>query len=576
FLALLLMACCHMILGQKNDLLTRYEKSSYTESATYEEAMSFYRSLASKYEEITIQEEGLTDSGLPLHVVLFNTSKETNPEKIRKNGKLIFLINNAIHPGEPDGVSASQLFLRELASNQKKYHEVLDKTAIAIIPFYNIGGALNRNSTTRVNQNGPIEYGFRGNARNYDLNRDFIKSDARNSRSFQNIFQSLDPDIFLDTHVSNGADYEHVMMLVHPQKDKMGGPLGKYVSEIMTPYVYQNMNKKISTIYYVNVFGVTPENGWNQFFDLPRYSTGYANLFHTVGFMSETHMLKNYQQRVESTKVLMHTLLQFAKDEGDNLLKVRNETKARVSKQAVFDISWIVDTTMNSVLEFHGYEAEYPISPVTGNVRLKYNREKPYAKKVPYYNTYKPDITVVAPKAYLIPQQWFEVIELFKLNKITMRQLPNDTSILVEAYRITDYKSLTSPYEGHYKQNDVQIEPYAVKLEFRKGDYLVPVNQWRNRFIVETLEPQAPDSYFSWNFFDTILQQKEYFSSYVFEDSAPSILANDHVLNKDFEGKKRQDSLFASNSRMQLDFIYQRSVHKEKAHLRYPIFKIPK
>lgn len=574
FLSILLLVSSSFVHAQKSKLLTRYEKSGFTETTTYEEGIAFYKTLANQHKEITIQEIGMTDIGLPLHLVIYNTSGETDPVKIHENGKLIFLINNAIHPGEPDGVSASQLFLREIVTNKKKYKNALDKTAIAIIPFYNVGGVLNRNATTRVNQNGPEEYGFRGNARHFDLNRDFIKSDTRNSKSFQQIFHLLDPDLFLDTHVSNGADYQHVMMLLQPQKDKMGGTLGTFMNEELLPYSYEKMNDKVSTILYVNNGGSTPDKGWQQFVDWPRYSTGYTNLFHTIGFMSETHMLKNYQQRVEATYHLMHTFLAFTEEKGDRLLSIRKETKERSSEQTTFEISWTVDTTTYTELEFSGYEAEYPTSELTGKMRLKYNREKPYTKKVPYYDTFKPDLIVNAPKYYVIPQQWHKVIELFKLNRIEMNQMKTDTIIKVEAYKIADYETFTQPYEGHYRHYDVKIETSQAQISFRKGDFLVPVNQWKNRFIVETLEPHAPDSYFTWNFFDSILQQKEYFSSYIFEDTAPAILTASPALKEAFETRKKQDSSFAASGRQQLNFIYQQSVHKEKEHLRYPIFRI--
>lgn len=574
YLFALLLLSSTFLFAQKGELLTRYEKSNFTETATYQEAIDFYKTLASQHQEISIQEIGMTDIGLPLHLVLFNTSGEMDPEKIHENGKLIFLINNAIHPGESDGVSASQMFLRELATNPKKYKNSLNKTALAIIPFYNIGGVLNRNSTTRVNQNGPKEYGFRGNARHFDLNRDFIKSDTRNSKAFQQLFHFLDPDLFLDTHVSNGADYQHIMMLLQPQKDKMGGPLGVFMNEKLLPYSYEKMNEEVSTILYVNNGGSTPDKGWQQFVDWPRYSTGYTNLFHTIGFMSETHMLKNYQQRVEATFRLMHTFLAFTEENASDLLRIRSETKALVSNRKSFEISWAVDTTAFTELSFSGYEATYPISELTGQRRLKYNRDKPYTKNVPYYDSFKADMVVEAPAYYVVPQQWHKVIELFKLNKIEMLQISSDSTIQVEAYQITDFETFPRPYEGHYRHYNVQVKSNKTSIGFRKGDYLIPVNQWRNRFIVETLEPQAPDSYFNWNFFDSILQQKEYFSAYIFEDTAPNILGADPELKAAFEARKKQDSSFAASSRQQLNFIYQRSAHKEKEHLRYPIFRI--
>ncbi len=554
--------------------LTRYEQSGCTETATYEEAMTFYRSLAEKYDAISIHEYGQTDIGIPLHVVLINTGKEKTPKQLKEAGKAIWLINNAIHPGEPDGVSASQMFARDLVQ-KKKYKRALEKVAIAIIPFYNIGGVLNRNSTTRVNQNGPITYGFRGNARHYDLNRDFIKSDTRNSQSLQEIFQLYDPDLFLDTHVSNGADYQHVMMLLSTQKDKMGGKLGKFIDETFMPYSFKKMKSKgFDPTPYVNAWGQTPDKGWQQFMDWPRYSTGYAALFHTVGMMSETHMLKPFKQRVESTYALMETMLEFLEEKGDELIQLRRETKQEIANQKRFEVSWKIDTSRFTPFMFKGYEPTYVKSEISGLKRLKYDHNRPFTKEVRYMNHYQGDKVITAPAYYLIPKQWSTVINLLEINQVEMFSLKSDTIINVETYMISDYQTVKSPYEGHYRHYNVKVTAELVDIQFRKGDFLVPVNQWRNRYIVETLEPEAPDSFFNWNFFDAILQQKEHFSSYVFEERALKILEETPELKEELNAAKAADPSLEESAYRQLDFIYQRSEHRELEYLRYPIFRI--
>lgn len=556
-------------------LTTRYEQSGFTETATYEEAMAYYRSLDEKYEEVSIIEHGQTDIGIPLHVVLINTGNEKTPQALQQSGKAVWLINNAIHPGEPDGVSASQMFARDLLKNKKKYRKALDKVVIAIIPFYNIGGVLNRNSTTRVNQNGPAEYGFRGNARHYDLNRDFIKSDTRNARSFQELFQLYDPDLFLDTHVSNGADYQHIMTLVSSQKDKMGGELGKFIDEVFMPHSYAGMKKRgFDAIPYVNAWGQTPDKGWTQFLDGPRYSTGYAALFHTIGYMSETHMLKSYQQRVESTYALMETMLDFLEERGEELVALREDTKRSISDQKEFEISWSVDTSQYAPLVFSGYEATYLESEISGLTRLKYDRDQPYTRTIKYMDHYQADKVIDAPKYYVIPQQWRRVIDLLELNQVEMSRIAGDTTIRVEAYSIADYQTVRNPYEGHYRHYNVQVTSTPVEIAFRKGDFLVPVNQWRNRYIVETLEPEAPDSFFAWNFFDAILQQKEHFSAYVFEDHAVKILEENAEIKRELETAIAEDPKLAGSASGQLDFIYQRSAHREPEYLRYPVFRV--
>ena len=574
----MLLACLILTLPSLGQgLLTTYEKSDHQETSTYQKGIAFYKALAEKYPEVRMIEEGPTDSGYPLHVVLISKSRDFDIQQLKKDGKAIFLINNAIHPGEPDGVEASQLLARDLLEN-KKLNKLLDNAAIAIIPLYNIGGALNRNSNSRVNQNGPKEYGFRGNARNFDLNRDFIKTDTRNAHSFTELFQELDPDVFVDTHVSNGADYQYISTTIPTQNDKLGGPLAEFMKSEVLPYHFAYMKKAGTEMTpYVNIWGMsTPDMGYSEFIDLPRYSSGYTTLFHTLGFMSETHMLKTFEQRVQATYNYLLGLMTFTNDKAKEIVKLRNETKEQVANQKEFVVSWKLNDEVCDSIVFKGYEAERPISEITGQVRLKYDRSKPYAKKIAYYNHYEPDVTVTKPDYYVIPKGQWPIIERLKWNHIEMEEVESAKEITVEVYHIKSYKTRQQAYEGHYPHYDVELETKKETVHLEPGDVLVPVDQWRNRYIVETLEPQASDSFFNWNFFDTILQRKEGFSAYVFEDLALDILKQHPEIKEALEERKKSDEEFARNGYAQLMFIYEHSAHNEKAYMRYPVYRFSK
>ncbi|TDE16216.1 M14 family metallopeptidase [Dyadobacter psychrotolerans] len=553
---------------------TRFEKSGGKQTPTYEEGIAFYKLLAKNFPQIQIAEKGLTDSGKPLHLVLYSRNKNFDIKKLKSQGKAILLINNAIHPGEPDGVDASMMLLRDIALNPGKFPE-MDSVVLAIIPFYNIGGALNRNSTTRTNQDGPEEYGFRGNARNFDLNRDFIKNDTRNAKSFAGIFHELDPDLFADTHVSNGADYQYVMTLDYAQKDKLGGPLGDFNDKVFLPYMYKHLKEAgFESTPYVNAYGQTPDKGFVQFPDWPRYSTGYAALFHTIGVMTETHMLKPYEQRVKSTYAYLHGNLKFLATTRSQIMRLRKETKEAVKTQEKFAVTWQVNKDKKTDITFKGFEPEYIPSKVSGLNRLHYDRTKPFTKTIPFYDTYEPLDVIIKPEAYIIPQGWFNIIDLLKLNKVEMKKLEKDTEMDVEAYYITDYESPKQPFEGHYWHTGVTFKTVKTKVSFKKGDWYIPVNQWTNRYIIETLEPKAVDSFFKWNFFDTILQAKEHFSAYVFEDLATALLEKSPELKKKLEDKKKTEPEFAKSGEAQLNFIYENSDYAEKGYRRYPVFRV--
>lgn len=552
---------------------THFELSEGMETATYLQAVDFYIQLAKEFPEINIQTIGETDSGYPLHVVTYNKDGDFNFQKIGKD-KTIILINNGIHPGESDGIDATMLLYRDLATGKL---ETPERTVLVTIPIYNVGGALNRNGTTRANQNGPKSYGFRGNAQNYDLNRDFIKADTKNTHTFSEIFHLVKPDIFIDNHVSNGADYQYTLTHLFTQHDKLGGELGRYLHTEMMPSLEKSLEDNSWDITpYVNVFNEVPESGFSQFMDHPRYSTGYTTLWNTLGMMVETHMLKPYKQRVEGTYQLMTKMIGISEKDGEKIKQLRENAGNRHLDWKYYPIKWAIDTTQSSTLNFKGFEADTITSEVTGLPRLKYDRSRPFTKEVTYQNYFVPSDSVLVPEFYILKKGWARAINLLELNKVRYIPLESDTSLTVESYKIKGFKTRTQPYEGHYLHYDTQTESSSENIKFSEGDVVIPTDQPGIRYILEVLEPSAIDSFFNWNFFDTILQQKEGFSPYVFEDHALEMLEKDSELKEYFELKKATDSAFANNWYAQLDWLFKKSENYEPAHMRYPVYRVLK
>ena len=550
---------------------TVFEESAGKETATYHNTIEFYRNLAKTYPEINIQSIGNTDSGNPLHIITFNAEGNFNFERIRKENLLV-LINNGIHPGESDGVDATMLLFRDLAAGAIKSPK---DVVITTIPIYNIGGALNRNTTTRANQNGPVAYGFRGNAQNYDLNRDFIKSDTENAKSFAEIFHLIKPDFFIDNHVSNGADYQYTLTHLFTQHNKLGATLGNYLNKEFRPKLERSLEKEGWAITpYVNVFNRPPETGFSQFLDSPRYSTGYTTLWNTLGMMVETHMLKPYKKRVEGTYQLMVNAITIASEEKQNIKNLRAKQFKEIDNAKNYHLNWKIDTTKSSLLNFKGFKADTLISEVTGFPRLKYNRELPFNRQVKYQNYYIPKDTIKIPAAYIFKKGWRKVTDRLLTNKIRFFELEKDTTISVESYTIKDYKTTKNAYEGHYLHYNTEVASSTKEITFLKGDIVVPTAQNGIRYLLETLEPQAPDSFFNWNFFDTVLQQKEGFSPYVFEEEALKLLKNNEGLRNEFLLKKEADEQFAQNWYAQLDWVFKHSKYYEAAHMQYPIYRI--
>jgi hypothetical protein len=565
-----------------------YFNSNGNQTPEYSDVIKFYNSLSATNALVKIDV-------LPNSTDVNNAIRLVRITKGNTEGKINILINNGIHPGEPEGIDAAMILTSTILnvesgtpiSTQKyftqKYKEdkilahLLDIANIYIIPVYNVDGSLRRNSTTRANQNGPEEYGFRGNARNLDLNRDFIKMDSRNAFAFVKIFQEVKPHLFIDTHTSNGADYQHIVTYIATQKDKLQKSISEYQYNSFVPQLNASLKKyKFDPAPYVNAWSDVPDSGWAAFYESPRFATGYSTLFNAIGFTLETHMLKNYQQRVEGSYAFLLSCIDIAKRDAEKIKAVKIKADQEVLSQTTFPLNWKLDSSKVNTIEFKGFEAGHKTSEVSGLPRLYYDRNKPFTKTVKHYENYKSTTEVQKPMAYVIPYAWKEVITRLQLNNVKLTPVLKDTVLTLQVYFIDDYKTVSKPYEGHYLHSNVKLHSEIQKIKISAGDYLVYANQQNIRFAIETLEPQAIDSYFNWNFFDATLGQKEYFSDYVFEDTAAELLKKDPALKAKLDKKKLEDTAFAKSAEAQLDFVYRNSSYFENSYLRYPIYRLEK
>ena len=393
--------------------------------------------------------------------------------------------------------------------------------------------------------------------------------------TFSRLFHFLSPHIFLDTHVSDGADYQHTMTLLTTQYNKLGTVLGNWLRDEFEPGIYKAMSvKKWDMIPYVDFEFSDPDKGMTMFYDPPRYSSGYAALFGCISFISETHMLKPYQQRVKSTYDLITTLIEKSQFHATEIWNKRKAVLADALKQTRFPLSWEPVKNVHSEILFKGYEQDSSVSDATGLTRIFFNRKKPFEKKIKFYHEFKGVREVNKPIAYLLPRGWHEVADRLRLNNVRLDSLPDDTVLQVRTYRIEQYQSRAYPYEKHHKNHDVNVSSSLQKVSFLKGDYIIYCNQPVNRYIIEMLEPNGDDGFFAWNFFDAVLQQKEGYSDYRWEDVATAYLRTNPELQKQLAEKKSADPAFAKDAQKILAFIYQHSPYYEKEHLRYPCFRL--
>ena len=537
-------------------------------SPTYPELISYYKKLDAQHKEIELYAMGESDYGLPIYVCIVNGAQDSLKTFAKARTSTTLLVNNAIHAGEPDGVNACLIWLDNWIKNGKKTDGL---PVIAFIPAYNVGGMMNRSTNSRANQNGPEEYGFRGNAQNLDLNRDFIKMDSKNAFTFATIYHALDPDVFVDTHVSNGADYQYTLTYISSMKERLAPSLRSLTYEKVIPSLTTTLKKKKWDLFpYVELLKETPEEGMHAFNDLPRYAMGYASLFDAVSFTVETHMLKPFPQRVQATHDFIADLIVYTGTHSTEIELARKEARTYWQQDKQFEFAYQLTDKKDSI-RFKGFEFTNPPSPVTGLPRLKYHEDRPYEKFIPYFQTYQAKDSVAIPSHFIVGSQCDEVIERLEANKVQFTRFDKDTDIQISQERLSEFKSYGKPYEGHFYHNEVKSNVELVDQHFKKGDVLIPTDQYQRNFLLSILISRAEDSYFRWNFFDSYLQQKEYFSPYVFEEKAVEILKEKPWIKEELELMKAADKSFRESQWDQLYFIYKNSDLFEESYYLLPV-----
>ena len=575
-----------------DSLLTPFEKSKGQGTANYFECVAWYKQLAATFPAYcSLQSIGLGDVGKDIYVLKLNgpamdrmdrfgngdVGLEAGP-KVQATPLVKVLINNNIHPGEPEGTDACMILLRDMLFFGQYWQQVLPYLQLHVICQYNVDGTLTRSGTSRANQNGPVEYGFRGNAQNLDLNRDFIKLDSRNARSLVGLMAMEQYDLFIDNHTSNGADYQYVLTYFHTRPEKLQPGL----TDVLLPFDKSLKDRLIAnqwpTAPYVETIKTVPDSGLFAFYESGRYATGFAALHHTLGYTVETHMLKPFSQRMLGTLAFMEQFLIAA-----TATSLRNEFSTVRRKNVDFapkpigkwmPIQFQLDQTKFTEIDFLGFESGYRPSEISGADRLVYDRSRPWSKKVKYYDHYRATDSILVPTAYVVPFAYGDVIQKLKLNKVVCKPIPFDTVTMLRVSYISEFKTVNHPYEKHYMHHGVKTRDTVLAVQLRAGDVVVPITSVNAKFVVSVLEPRCADSYFAWNAFDGVLMQKEGYSDYVFEDLAADWLKDHPEKRAEFLRKKANDSEFAKDAWGQLNWVYKQSAHYEKTHNLYPVYRI--
>ncbi|MEK7263818.1 MAG: M14 family metallopeptidase [Bacteroidota bacterium] len=567
---------------KKDDFLTPFEESDYLTTPRFKETMEYFHKMAKVSKWIHLTSIGITPEGrnIPL-IIVSKDSRDFNFRGAQNSGKAIILIQSGIHAGEIDGKDATMMLVRDMCITKEKDF-LLDKTVLLFLPIFNLDGHERFGKFNRINQNGPVEMGWRTTSQNINLNRDYMKADTPEMRAWLKLYSAWLPDFFVDCHVTDGADYQHVLTYSMNTSELLPAPVRTWVNNFFLPSIRREMDKAGLPL-SPYVFMKTDRNIYNGLtagVAPPRFSTEYVVLQNRPGLLIETHMLKDYKSRVFGTYTLLEniirtisantSMLRLAVRTADEETKIMGDT-ANGTQNIPLTFSLNTDSTHDSIF-FRGYTFKEEHSDISNDTWIQYT-DAPFEKNIPWYTITKPASVVSLPKYYIIPRQWRSVLDVLDAHGIAYVHLTKETAIEAERYTFTNPKWNERPYEGRHPMS-FELKKETIKKIFASGSVVVPLNVRNAKVIVGLLEPSAPDALVRWGFFDAIFEQKEYGEDYVLEKLAREMLKDNSPLKKEFDEKLKSDSAFAKNSYERLNFFYQRSTYWDEQKDVYPIVRI--
>ena len=559
---------------------TPAEQGGLTATPRYDETVAWLRKLAAASSNLSMISLGRSPEGRDLWLVVASKERAFTPESLRATGKPTLFAQAGIHAGEIDGKDAGMMLLRDLSAGGSKT-SLLDRANFLFVPIFNVDGHERFSAFTRINQRGPKEAGWRTTARNLNLNRDYTKLDAPETRLLVRALTTWPVDLYYDLHVTDDTDHQYDLTYGHNWPTAWSPAIAAWLENTLLPATDAALRAQghIPGRHVQLIDHEDPAKGLLPWFGSPRFSNGWGDARHLPTILVEAHSLKPFAQRVLANYVLLASTLRLLGDKGVELRGAIREDRDRRTPELVLD--WKTPEAPLRTVEVLGVEWRTSTSALSGGTRIEYTGA-PRTWTAPKLDASVPAATARRPRAYWVPPAWSDVIERLTLQGLRVEPQTASRQVDVEMYRIREPKLAAQPFEGRVAVT-ARFEAERRSETFAPGSVRVPADQPLSDLLMLLLEPASPDSYFAWGFFHAVLQPTEYVESYVMEPMAERMLAEDPALRGAFlkwqaEGARnpaqkvrRADEAFMQDLNPQLQWLYERTPYFDERALLYPI-----
>jgi hypothetical protein len=553
-----------LIAANENTWITPAEASGFSKTPSYQETNDWLRRLSSRSPLLNIITIGTSGQGRAITMVIASSEKAFTKETLTKSVKPLLLIQAGIHSGEIDGKDAGMMLLRDIAFGGK--NDLLKGVNVLFIPVLNVDGHERTSPYNRVNQRGPDNMGWRTNSRNLNLNRDYAKADTEEIQAVIRVINDFKPDLYLDVHVTDGADYQYD--ITYGFSEAYSKASGQWLRATLSPFVDAQLRDyghiPGPLVFSANNMDFT--EGMVDYAYSPRFSNGYGDARHLPTILIENHSLKPFRQRVLGTYVFLEAVIRVLSAEGLGLKKAVAIDEALRSSDAV--VSWKTNETPDSI-RFLGIEAQRKRSEITGAEYVVWTA-KPVTETIPLIRYNQPDKIAIWPRAFWIPGVHKDVINRLRIHGIQMEEIKAPREVTANFFKVDQYKLGSSPTEGRVMVNGT-FSTLRQKAVFYPGSVRVKTDQPLGNLAIQLLHPGAPDSFFQWGFFLEMFSRTEYIEQYVIEPLAAKMLAENDKLREEFDQKKKDDAAFASSPHRIAEWFYVRTPYFDQNWLIYPV-----
>jgi hypothetical protein len=565
--------------ASSTSLATVAEQSGNRRTGRYEEVQRLCPAYARQWPgKVRCVEFARSPEGRPLLALVASADGLLEASAARAARRPIVLMQGGIHAGEIDGKDAGLLALREMLDGRIA-SGALSRVTLVFVPVLNVDGHERFGPWNRPNQVGPEEMGWRTTAQNFNLNRDYVKADAPEMQAMLRLLNEWDPILYVDLHVTDGAQFEHdVSYVIAPTLAGDEELRGRAVA--MRDELMKRMRARGSLpldFYPSFVRDDDPSSGFAAGVGPKRFGTEYWAARNRIGVLVETHSWKDYPTRVRATHDTIIALMEMAARDGRAWLDAAEGADERAAQIGGKEATLVYDNTDEvRTIEFRGYAYTREPSPVSGALLTRYDPKKPQIWRIPLKDKVRPALTVKTPAGgYIVPAAhagW--VGDKLRLHGIEFTRLESGESAEpTEAFRATKATLAPATFEGHTLmtlEGEWRKEPRAIPA----GSLFVPIAQAKSQLVVTLLEPREPDSLASWGFFNGAFERKEYMEAYVAEEVAREMLKKDAKLRQEFERKLATDPEFAKSPSARLDFFYQRHSSWDEQYNLYPVLRV--